>query len=52
MWTFIDLFAGVGVCSVGHSHPHFVATVTEQLQKVSYFGCLGTSGHNSVGTGD
>ena len=31
---FIDLFAGVGVCSVGHSHPHFVATVTEQLNKV------------------
>ena len=26
--------------------------LSEQLQKVSYFGCLGTSGHNSVGTGD
>ena len=32
--AFIDLFAGVGVCSVGHSHPRFVATVTEQLNKV------------------
>jgi 4-aminobutyrate aminotransferase / (S)-3-amino-2-methylpropionate transaminase / 5-aminovalerate transaminase len=31
---FIDLFAGVGVCSVGHSHPRFIATVTEQLSKV------------------
>ncbi len=32
--AFIDLFAGVGVCSVGHSHPHFIKVVTEQLQKV------------------
>lgn len=32
--SYIDLFAGVGVCSVGHSHPHFVTTITEQLQKV------------------
>lgn len=31
---FIDLFAGVGVCSIGHSHPRFIATVTEQLNKV------------------
>lgn len=32
--AFIDLFAGVGVCSIGHSHPHFIATVTEQLNRV------------------
>ncbi|NJP20639.1 MAG: aspartate aminotransferase family protein [Hydrococcus sp. CRU_1_1] len=32
--SYIDLFAGVGVCSIGHSHPRFVATITEQLNKV------------------
>jgi 4-aminobutyrate aminotransferase-like enzyme len=32
--SYIDLFAGVGVCSVGHSHSRFVGAVTEQLNKV------------------
>jgi 4-aminobutyrate aminotransferase-like enzyme len=32
--SFIDLFAGVGVCSIGHSHPKFIAAVTEQLNKI------------------
>jgi 4-aminobutyrate aminotransferase/(S)-3-amino-2-methylpropionate transaminase len=31
---FVDLFAGVGVCSIGHSHPRFITIVTEQLSKV------------------
>ena len=30
----VDMFAGVGVCSVGHSHPRFIQAVTDQLNKV------------------
>ncbi len=30
---YIDLFTGVGVCNIGHSHPTFLARVHEQLHK-------------------
>lgn len=31
---YLDFFAGVGVASLGHSHPRFVAAVSEQLQRL------------------
>lgn len=31
---YIDMFAGVGVCSIGHSHPSYIEAVSEQLKKV------------------
>ena len=30
----IDFLAGVAVCAVGHSHPRYIAALTEQLQRV------------------
>jgi 4-aminobutyrate aminotransferase-like enzyme len=32
---YLDFMAGIGVCSLGHSHPRYVAALTEQLQRVS-----------------
>jgi len=31
---YLDFFAGVAVASLGHSHPRFVAALTEQLQNL------------------
>jgi 4-aminobutyrate aminotransferase-like enzyme len=31
---YIDFFAGVGVASVGHAHPHYVARMRDQLERV------------------
>jgi 4-aminobutyrate aminotransferase/(S)-3-amino-2-methylpropionate transaminase len=33
--TYLDLNAGVSVASLGHAHPRYVATLTEQLGKVT-----------------
>ena len=33
--TFIDLFAGIGVCSIGHGHPRLASALAEQAAKVS-----------------
>lgn len=33
--SYLDFMAGVAVCSIGHSHPAYVAAITEQLQRVS-----------------
>jgi len=33
--TFIDLFAGIGVCSIGHGHPRYAKALAEQAAKVS-----------------
>jgi acetylornithine/N-succinyldiaminopimelate aminotransferase len=32
----LDLAAGVAVCSVGHAHPKFVAAISEQVGKVAH----------------
>lgn len=34
--SFIDFTAGIGVGSVGHCHPHYVETMTKQLQSVTF----------------
>lgn len=31
---YLDFMAGIGVCSLGHSHPRYVAALTDQLQRV------------------
>lgn len=33
--SYLDFMAGVAVCSLGHSHPKYVAALKEQLDKVS-----------------
>lgn len=33
---YIDLTAGIGVGSIGHCHPHFVARMKEQVEKVTF----------------
>jgi 4-aminobutyrate aminotransferase-like enzyme len=32
---FIDFFAGIGVCSIGHGHPRYVQAIAEQAARVS-----------------
>ena len=33
---YIDFIAGIAVGSVGHCHPHYVARIQEQLQKLTF----------------
>jgi 4-aminobutyrate aminotransferase/(S)-3-amino-2-methylpropionate transaminase len=33
--TYLDFMAGVAVCSLGHSHPAYIAAVREQLEKIT-----------------
>ena len=32
---YLDFMAGIGVCSLGHSHPRYIAELTNQLNKVT-----------------
>ncbi|MEY7971414.1 aspartate aminotransferase family protein [Saccharomonospora xinjiangensis] len=32
---YLDLFTGVGVCNIGHSHPRFLRQVSEQLGRLA-----------------
>ncbi|HYR46231.1 MAG TPA: aspartate aminotransferase family protein [Thermoanaerobaculia bacterium] len=34
--AYIDFIAGIAVGSVGHCHPHYVARIQEQLQKLTF----------------
>ncbi len=34
---YLDLYGGHAVISVGHSHPHYIQKVTEQLQKIGFY---------------
>lgn len=34
---YLDLYGGHAVISVGHSHPHYIQEVTEQLQKIGFY---------------
>ena len=34
---YLDLYGGHAVISVGHSHPHYVKTISEQLQKIGFY---------------
>src|SRR5690606_37909992 len=34
---YLDLYGGHAVISIGHSHPHYVATLTQQLNKIGIY---------------
>ncbi len=34
---YIDMYGGHAVISIGHCHPHYVAMLTEQLQKLGFY---------------
>jgi acetylornithine/N-succinyldiaminopimelate aminotransferase len=34
---YLDLYGGHAVISIGHSHPHYVQRITEQLNKVGFY---------------
>ena len=34
---YLDLYGGHAVISIGHSHPHYVDTLTNQLQKIGFY---------------
>ena len=34
---YLDLYGGHAVISIGHSHPHYVRRITEQLQKIGFY---------------
>ena len=38
--SILDFYSGHGVISIGHSHPHFVARLTEQLTQLAYYSNL------------
>ncbi|UJH66270.1 aspartate aminotransferase family protein [Allomuricauda sp. SCSIO 65647] len=35
--TYLDFYGGHAVISIGHSHPHYVDRMTEQLQKMAFY---------------
>ncbi len=34
---YLDLYGGHAVISIGHSHPHYIKTITDQLQKIGFY---------------
>ncbi len=34
---FLDLYGGHAVISIGHSHPHYVKSLEDQLKKISFY---------------
>ena len=42
---YLDLYGGHAVISIGHSHPHYVEQITQQLQKIGFYS---NSVHNSL----
>src|SRR5690625_2316201 len=34
---YLDLYGGHAVISIGHTHPHYVKRITEQLQKIGFY---------------
>lgn len=34
---YLDLYGGHAVISVGHSHPHYIARLTDQLNKIGFY---------------
>lgn len=35
--TYLDFYGGHAVISIGHSHPHYLNRMTEQLQKMAFY---------------
>lgn len=34
---YLDLYGGHAVISIGHSHPHYVASISSQLEKIGFY---------------
>nr|HPH47460.1 aminotransferase class III-fold pyridoxal phosphate-dependent enzyme [Chryseolinea sp.] len=34
---YLDLYGGHAVISIGHSHPHYVKSLSEQLSKIAFY---------------
>lgn len=34
---YLDLYGGHAVISIGHTHPHYVAAITDQLHKIGFY---------------
>ena len=34
---YLDFYGGHAVISIGHSHPHYVKTITKQLEKIGFY---------------
>ena len=34
---YLDLYGGHAVISIGHSHPHYVKRLTDQLNKIAFY---------------
>ncbi|MGH2644775.1 MAG: aspartate aminotransferase family protein, partial [Chitinophagaceae bacterium] len=34
---YLDMYGGHAVISIGHTHPHYVKAITEQLQKIGFY---------------
>src|SRR6188508_636966 len=34
---YLDLYGGHAVISIGHSHPHYVRSLTDQLNKIAFY---------------
>ena len=34
---YLDLYGGHAVISIGHKHPHYVKSITDQLNKISIY---------------
>jgi len=34
---YLDLYGGHAVISIGHTHPHYVAAITDQLSKIGFY---------------
>lgn len=35
--SYLDLYGGHAVISIGHSHPHYVEMITDQLNKIAFY---------------
>ena len=34
---YLDLYGGHAVISIGHSHPHYIKSLSDQLHKISFY---------------
>jgi acetylornithine aminotransferase len=35
--AYLDLYGGHAVISIGHTHPHYVQRITEQLNRIGFY---------------
>ncbi len=34
---YLDLYGGHAVISIGHTHPHYISRITEQLNRIGFY---------------